>query len=103
MKAIFEDIEYIVTDNNIHVFNSYLITDDRTKIVFINHLLETYETFAKMRNLKSLLKEWKAHNICYQHNWWRDRTRDVDFEFKQKVFHKIAFWFINLFFKERSC
>ena len=102
MKAIFENIEYVISDSNLHVFNSYLITCDETKVAFLNYCLQTYETFARMRKLKSLLKEWKAHNICYQHGWWVDRTRDADFEFKQPFFHKIAFWFICLLFKEKD-
>lgn len=99
---IYEDIEYTVNKYGVEIKNSYLVTDDRTKFVFLHYLLETVCELRDNRSYKSLFREWKAHNICYQHGWWKDRSRDTFFEFKHKLFPKIGFWFISTFLKERE-
>lgn len=95
---MFNGIEYDVNTNNIHVHNSYVITNDCAKLCFIRHLLETVEGFK--RSEKGLLNEWKAHNIFYQHGWWIDHTADVDFEFKQKWYYKIIWWLVSHLMRE---
>ena len=77
------------------------MTCDKTKIDFINHFIKEHFLFLSKRKMKSFLREWKAHNICYQHGWWKERTAEVDFEAKQNIFYKIGYWFICLFFKEK--
>lgn len=95
----YNGIEYNVSESNIHVFNSYIITNDEAKRVFIRHILETT---AIKRSEKSLFNEWKSHNIFYQHGWWQDHTADVDFEFKQKWWHKIAWWIVAHIMREKK-
>lgn len=97
----YHSIEYDVSATNIHVHNSYTVTNDEAKKAFIKHLLETVEGLAEKRSEKSLLNEWKAHNIFYQHGWWQDHTADVDFEFKQKWFYKLAWWLVAHIMREK--
>ena len=89
-----------VTDNNVHIMDSYRIKDDREKILFISIIrLGAPEVWAK-RTDESLLAEWKAHNALYRNDKWESHTKDVDLESKQSLFHKIAWFFVNILYKE---
>lgn len=94
-------IDYSVNGNNVHLVNSYLITDDTEKLAIIYFLLGKVDGLAEHRTAKSMLNEWKAHNIFYQHGWWQDHTADVDFEFKQKWFYKLAWWLVAHIMREK--
>ena len=98
---VYEDIEYSVSNNNVHVCNSYLVNDDRTKDVFISHLLETVEGLKEHRSKKSLIDEWKAHNALYQRGKFVSHTKEVDFEFKQKWYYAVAYWIVARLLKEK--
>ena len=100
MKLVYEGIEVTITEGNIHVHNSYLVTDDDKKRDLIHDLLENVAGLKEHRTEKSMLNEWKAHNIFYQHGWFKDHTADVDFEFKQKWYYKIGYWLVAHLMRE---
>ena len=92
---------YTATENNIHIYNSYLVTDDDIKWCYINEILEKEPALREHRTAKSLFYEWKAHNIFHQHGWWVDHTADVDFEFHQKWYFKVAYWLVAHLMREK--
>ena len=86
-----------VTDNNVHIVDSYRIKDDQEKLLFISIIrLSSPETWAK-RTDESLLAEWKAHNILYKIGYKRARTKDVDLENDQDILHAIGYAILSLF------
>ena len=95
---IYNGIKYEVSENNVHVINSYIVTNDNAKREFLKNLLRTTEGLK--RSEKSMLNEWKAHNIFYQHGWFQDHTADVDFEFKQKWYYKVGYWLVAHLMRE---
>ena len=97
---MYNGIEYNIGADNVHVCNSYVITNDEAKRVFIRHLLETVDGLK--RSEKSLFNEWKGHNVFYQRGWWKNHTADVDFEFKQNFVLKIIWCVVSHIFKEKT-
>lgn len=93
-------IDYSVVGENVHVANSYLITDDNEKLKFIDFLLVNIDGLAEHRTAKSLFNEWKVHNALYQRGKWKNHTKDVDFEFKQKWYWKFIYWLFAKLLKE---
>lgn len=79
-----KEIKITITEDNLHIQNSYQIKNRRDmkniieqfKDNFPNHILNTVSTYL-------LVCEWATHNICYQLNILKDRTKDVDLNHKK--------------------
>lgn len=98
---MYGSIECHINENNIHVCKSYLVTNDDKKRDLIHNLWEHMDGLRKHRTEKSMFNEWKAHNIFYQHGWWKERTADVDFEFHQKWYYKVGYWLVAHLMREK--
>ena len=77
-------IKYNITECNIHIENSYIFTkEDRIKQYLIN-LKDTVKRYDlscivfQKRTIKSLTKEWIAHNVLYKLHIARSHTKSVD-------------------------
>lgn len=77
-------IKYHVTKNNIHIENSYILTkEDRIKQYLINlrdsiEIAELNCIVFQTRTIKSLTREWIAHNVLYKLHIARSHTKSVD-------------------------
>lgn len=47
------------------------------------------------RSNRSLRLEWSSHNLAYSLGIARDRTKDVDLNYEQKWYHKLAYGFVG--------
>ena len=47
------------------------------------------------RSMKSLRREWAAHNLAYKLGIRRSKTHDVDFDYPQAWFSKFSYWVIG--------
>ena len=79
-----EITRYTITKDNIHIENSYSITKEsyiKKYITDIKNSIENYRVncivFQK-RTIKSLTKEWIAHNVLYKLHIARSHTKSVD-------------------------
>lgn len=98
MKETFQTIDtnldVICTKDNIHIENSYLITKEG----YIKAILENIKNswaykqaeciVLDKRTVKSLTKEWIAHNVLYKLHIARSHTKSVDLN--------IEHWYIIL-------
>lgn len=50
------------------------------------------------RSVRSLLNEWKGHNILYYMGLFRDHTKDVDFEDSPLWYISLAWWLLSRFY-----
>jgi len=93
-----------ITFNNgsIHIENSYQITDDEEKVKLLKCIFDLCPDIKEYRTLKNMFTEWKAHNILFQHKYKQERTKDVDFEYKQNKLHRIGFKLITMFMREKK-
>ena len=47
------------------------------------------------RSMKSLRREWAAHNLAYKLGVRRSKTHDVDFDYPQTWLSKLSYWVIG--------
>ena len=90
-----------VSKNNIHIEDSYkvntredmqmILTDIRAK-----HSLE--ESDVLKRTDKSLIKEWRAHNLFYNLHLFRSHTKDVDLNYPQSKITEIVHSIVSIFY-----
>lgn len=101
-NEIYEQGGIVITDKSVHIGNSYLFTNCNDKCRVLHFLFLENPELLKHRSANSYLNEWKAHNILHQKNFEEERTRSVDFELKQSLFLKFAYWLIATFGKEKQ-
>lgn len=90
-----------LTEEGISILNSYIIKDDADKKETIDELCFIFPQILEHRTKKDIFYEWKAHNILFNKNIQKKRTRDTDLEFNLKTFHRIVYRLICLIFKEK--
>jgi len=81
-----EKFDYNITENNIHIVDSYLVHDFwqmRDILLLIKESHPECQIF-KEHSLFSLRKEWEAHNLLYDFHIKRERTKDVDLDIQSK-------------------
>ena len=75
---------------NLHIVDSYKISKwNMLKI------LKNRDCVLERSNF-SLLLEWASHNLLYDLHIARERTKDVDLEYPQKWYYKVAYFIIGL-------
>lgn len=78
------DIKYKVTENNIHIEDSYKVWEEIEMIRVLSEIKLMYligfniKYFFCLMSLDTLLNEWKAHNLLYEMHLFRSHTKDVD-------------------------
>lgn len=93
-----------VSKNNIHIENSCEVnTREDMQMVLndirANHSLE--ESDVLKRTDKSLIKEWRVHNVFYNLHLFRTHTKDVDLNYPQskiiEIAYSVAYFIISIF------
>lgn len=90
-------MEYTVTQNNVHIKDSYKITDKSEMIstlAEINALYPTCDVWE--RSTASLVREWRAHNRLHKLGIFKSRTADVDLDVPQKWYYKIGYFVLGV-------
>lgn len=100
MDAAFDGIEYHVGTTALTIKDSYKIEDDDIKRTFINRICEETPRIEGSRSRKSLLLEWKAHNILYRFKLFPSRTKDTDLEYAQTKLLALGYRIICFLFRE---
>ena len=86
-------VKYNITENNIHIFDSYLVSkkDFKTILKTIASENETNNVVLN-RSIFSMEMEWSTHNFLFCLNIEKERTKDVDFEYPQTLINKILYY-----------
>lgn len=103
IRTKIEDVDIVITENNIHIHNSYEIIYSW----YMKHILDTLEKYLKESNITmdnplnhrskwSMIREWIAHNNAYNIGIMRDRTAYVDLNFPQKWYMKVLYFMCSL-------
>lgn len=73
-----------LTRNNTHILNSYLVESKAEMRDYLRRLRQVAEENAvNRRDLESMVREWRSHNLFYFLHIFRSRTKDVDLELNQ--------------------
>lgn len=81
--------------------DSYRIKDYinmRDILIKIRMQVNDEELAINKRSLKSMIKEWRVHNLLYSFGIERDRTCTVDIEAKQSWYVKLLYTIISPFY-----
>lgn len=92
-------INFELHDNGVNVMDAYLVKDDDEKARFIIEIMN-FHSFEK-REPKSLIREWKAHNICYRLGIMKSHAKDCYLDNNEKLYRRVFYWLITLLFKEK--
>lgn len=91
-------LEITITPMNIHIKDSYRITETKDKKKVLDYILSVAKEHGieYKRSKGSWLKEWKAHNALYQWKYQRERTGSVDLNEDETLFRRFCYWFLAL-------
>ena len=85
-------MEHKVLENRIKIYDSYKVTNLDLMLDELNKLKELYPDHPTWnRSMHSLKLEWAAHNLLYALGYKKDKTKDVDLDYPQKWYMKIAY------------
>lgn len=93
------NIKYIISEDNIHIKNSYTITKEgyiKDILTNLKNKISDHIVFQK-RTIKSLTKEWIAHNVLYKLHIARSHTKSVDLNIERwyRILGYNIIYFVN--------
>ena len=93
-------INYTLSDNNIHIQDSYLITNESDMIDILKRIKVHADVNKKnyKRSLTSWLNEWKTHNLLYNIGIAKDRTGSVDINDDAIFLARAAYTILSIFY-----
>lgn len=81
---------------NCHIVDSYKITKKGDMRVFISENLNE-EPFTE-RSVESYVREWRAHNLLYELDFCRERTKDVDLNVDESIIKRIGYFILSMWY-----
>lgn len=88
-------MDYKIYADRLKLFNSYLVSksDFETELNVIRYMNPTCPIW--QRTIGSLRREWASHNLAYSLGICRKKTADVDLNFEQKWYEKLAYFIVG--------
>lgn len=84
-------MEYYINDDNIHMIDSYKISKYEFKDILNRMRSKFTNNVLKNRSNYSLICEWSIHNLLYNFNIYKSRTKDTDLNHPQPLYIKIIY------------
>ena len=96
-----ETVEFIATQSNIHIVDSYRFTSKEDIDAILNAIAEWMEKeeVVYTRTKESWRKEWLAHNLLYRIGYQKDRTGSVDLNEDEGALRLFLYSILSLFSK----
>jgi len=94
-------LEIIADNKNIHIKNSYLVTDENEMLKMlleIRNEAKLHRNTNYKRSIISWIKEWKAHNLLYNLGYQKERTGSVDLDESESAFRLIVYTVLSLIY-----
>lgn len=88
-------MDYKIYADRLKLFNSYLVSksDFETELNVIRYMNPTCPIW--QRTIGSLRREWASHNLAYFLGICWKKTADVDLNFEQKWYEKLAYFIVG--------
>lgn len=95
-KGLFFSV--ICSDVNTHIEDSWRITGRSDMKEFLNIIREMTpeEEAVNKRSVKSMVREWRAHNLLYRLGLFKSHTKDVDLNTGQPWYISVAYFLIGV-------
>ena len=96
-----QTITCIISADNIHIINSFKIRKSSDMKAILEIIREEAEKrgFTYKRSISSWLTEWKAHNFLSDRNIKTERAASVDINEDEKLFKRLGYFGLALFYK----
>lgn len=101
-KIVIYGLEITLSTNNIHIENSHnvelpIVMDEILTLLRkeVEDTGITIDTPLNHRSNASLIREWIAHNNMYILGYEVERTKNVDLNYPQKWYVKVAYWLLS--------
>lgn len=90
----------IVTEANTRIVDSISVTTKADMRRFLTEVRATAapEMAVNQRDLESMVREWRSHNLFYILHVFRSRTKDVDLELKQPWWRELFCRLVSFFY-----
>lgn len=88
-----------LTPNNTHILNSYLVKSKAEMRDYLRRLRDVAaENAVNRRDMESMVREWRSHNLFYFLHVFRSRTKDVDLELHQTWMRELFCRVVDFFY-----
>ncbi len=90
----------ITTPTNTHIVDSVTVTTKNDMRQFLAQIRATAspEMAVNRRDLESMVREWRSHNLFYALHVFRSRMKDVDLELKQPWWRELFCRVVSFFY-----
>jgi len=88
------------TPTNTHIVDSCNVNSKQAMRDFLLELRELVpnDMAVWQRDMESMVREWRSHNLFYKLHIFRSRTRDVDLEVKQAWYRELFCRVVSFFY-----
>lgn len=92
-------LNYKLEENNLHIYESYKIKTalEMEDVLFSIALENKLHSNIFKRGLKSLVREWEAHNLLYRIGLFKSHTFEVDLEYPPKF--SCLYYILSIIYK----
>ena len=90
----------ITTPTNTHILDSASVRSkaDMREFLLKVRAQSSPEMAVCRRDLESMIREWRSHNLFYQLHIFRSRTKDVDLELCQSLCRELVCRVVSFFY-----
>ena len=90
----------IVTPSNTHILDSCKVKSKEDMRQYLQAVRDeaSPEMAVCQRDLESMVREWRSHNLFYNFHVFRSRTKDVDLELKQAWWRELFCRAVSFFY-----
>lgn len=90
----------IVTPTKTHILDSCMVKSKEDMRQYLQAVRDeaSPEMAICQRDLESMVREWRSHNLFYNFHVFRSRTKDVDLELKQAWWRELFCRAVSFFY-----
>lgn len=90
----------ILTTTNTHILDSALVESKDEMRDYLQKVRDqaSPDMAVCLRDLESMVREWRSHNFFYRLHIFRRRTKDVDLELQQAWYRELFCWMVSFFY-----
>ena len=88
-----------LSPTNTHILDSYKVKTKEDMREYLERLRDlTIDYAVNRRDMESMVREWRSHNLFYWLHVFRSRTRDVDLELNQSWIRELFCRVVDFFY-----
>lgn len=92
-----EKLHVQVTPKNIKIIDSWKVTKKKDMKRIIKDIIYKAPIYNNCRSIRSLVREWRSHNIFYKMGWFVSHTKDCDLQSDEALYRRIVYFIVGRF------